>query len=133
MRTHANHHDGLNQINLLAPARALATLWILISPWVLFVTGVALPNVPAAISHFLAGMVIMVFPMAAGTSPKTSEAWVSLAGGVCLVISPWLLGYGNNSWGLALNSIVSGVVIIGLAGWEIGSHRHPRPPVNSIS
>jgi hypothetical protein len=133
MWIHANHRDGLNQINLLEPVRALATLWTLISPWVLFVTALAPTDVRAAISHFLAGMVMMVFPMAARGSPRVSEAWVSLTGGAWLVMSPWLLGYGNNSSSLALNSIISGVVVVGLAGLDIVIHRQAPPPANSTS
>ena len=122
MWTHVKRRDDAHQLNFLPPVRALATLWILISPWVLFVTAVAEPSVPAAISHLVVGMVMMVFAVAPTTSPNASETWVDFAGGMWLAVSPWWLGYGDN-WSLVLNSVVSGVVVIGLSGWEIADRR----------
>jgi hypothetical protein len=60
----------------LRPARALVTLWTDLALG-RFVTAVVLPNVAAAKSRFITGMVMMVFPMATGTSPKISEACVN--------------------------------------------------------
>jgi hypothetical protein len=67
---------------------ALSAL-LFVSPWILDFAGLAI----AARTAWISAIVIAVFSLAAAIKFAEWKEWVTLAGGVWLVIAPWVLGF----------------------------------------
>ena len=90
------------------------------SPWVLGYTGERV----SAWDAWICAVVIGVVSIAALVNFAEWEEWVSVAVGVWLVISPWVLGFTNlatATWAM----VVIGILVAAIAAWEIWSARHP--------
>jgi hypothetical protein len=97
--------------------RALITLWILISPWILVHASMPVVIYPAAlINLFVVGVVLLVVSVAPPTAGKPADAYVSMVGGSWLIVSPWVLGYADSAV-LTCNSAVVGILVLLLSGW----------------
>jgi hypothetical protein len=98
--------DGLN---------ALLGLWMFASPWILeFANAESL----AARSAWVLGLAIIVFAVIAIYMPKAWEEAVNIFLGLCLIASPWALGYFEQSTP-ATNSMVVGLLVTALAIWAM--------------
>ncbi|MER3479444.1 MAG: hypothetical protein C4327_02900 [Meiothermus sp.] len=85
-------------------------LWLVLSPWILGYasTSAALWN------GILVGIVVAVLALTHMRGGPLWEEWVSLALGIWLILSPWLLGFSSLSvptW----NAVVVGVLVAILA------------------
>jgi hypothetical protein len=90
-------------------------LWTIASPWVLgFVTGESL----AASTALLLGTAIVVFAGSAIYMHKTWEEALSIILGICLFVSPWVLGFADQRTPTA-NAVIVGLLVTALAVWAM--------------
>ena len=94
------------------------------SPW-LFSLSLGTPRQTAAI----AGLLIAVLSIAALTAFAVWEEWLNLIVGLCLLASPWLLGF-QDSEAMTVD-VVIGTVVAALAAFEAwmahADERAPKP------
>ncbi len=95
----------LDGINVLLGA------WMFLSPWIL---GFADSRGPASWSAWVLGAAIFIFGLAAASYPGVWEEAVTLILGVLSVISPWLLGFRNDTTPVT-NAVVVGLLVTGFA------------------
>jgi hypothetical protein len=81
------------------------------SPW-LFSLSLGTPRQTAAI----AGLFIAVLSIAALTAFALWEEWLNLIAGLCLIASPWLLGF-QDSDAMTID-VVIGAIVAALAAFE---------------
>ncbi|MBW7852279.1 MAG: SPW repeat protein [Rhodospirillales bacterium] len=95
--------------------------WLIISPWLLgFAAAFA-----AAWNAWLVGAAVGILAIWAIVQFATWQEWVNLVLGLWLIVSPWILGFAAISPGVYWNFVVVGVLIAGLAAWNLAAHRHP--------
>jgi hypothetical protein len=95
-------------------ANTILGLWMFVSPWIL---GFSASSVPARTAWIL-GIAIIVFAGIAVYIPKAWEEALNIILGVCLIISPWALGYTGQSRA-GVNAIIIGFVVTVLAIWAM--------------
>lgn len=88
-------------------------LWLIISPWALNFMLVETPTWNA----WAVGVVIAVAAAAALIAFNKWEEWVEAALGAWLIVSPFLLGFGTETYA-TWNQIVVGVIVGALAVWS---------------
>jgi hypothetical protein len=106
----------------------LLGLWLFFSPWVLrrpapLVNGVAInagPSTPW--NSYIVGAAIFVVAGAALLAFRLWEEWISLALGVWLVISPWVLGFAASD-ALMWNAVAIGGMLIIMSGLTLGQEQ----------
>jgi len=94
----------------------LLAVWLFVSPWLLNYSQEQLP----AWNSFAVAIIVGVFAIAAMIKFAQWEEWITIAVGVWLIISPWLLGYAATVAAMQ-NHVVIGAFVIILAGWEINA------------
>ncbi len=94
----------------------LLGLWLVASPWVL---GYA-AETAAAWNGYIFGAAIALLAAIAFFAQQKWEHWVSLAMGVWLIVSPWVLTY-TALQAAVWNQIVTGLVVCVLAIWAAAS------------
>ena len=98
--------------------------WIFASPWA--IPYVVAGNVPgtkldaaaaltvirnaAAWDHWLIGLALFVLGIAAVVAHRVWEEWMSIALGILLAVSPWVLGF-TNIPGLTWNAVIAGAAV----------------------
>ena len=100
----------------------ILAICLFLSPWVLGFAGEQVP----AWDAWACAVVIGVFAIAALVSFAEWEEWASVAVGLWLVISPWVLGFSTltaATWAV----VVIGILVAVIAAWEIWLAR--RPPM----
>ena len=104
-------------------------VWLFISPWVL---GYAAATTPAW-NAWICGVVIGVVAAIAIARLAEWEDWVTIAFGVWLFISPWVLRFTANS-DAATNAYIVGILFAALGIWgawaarkEISTHGTAQP------
>jgi hypothetical protein len=93
---------------------AVLGAWMVVSPWVLDFAG----SQPAARSAWALGAAIVIF---AGIGIYMHEAWeeaINIVLGICLLGSPWALGFADQSTATA-NAVVTGVLVLAFALWAM--------------
>lgn len=88
--------------------------WLIVSPWAL---GFADAQ-PAAGTTWLLGAAIAIFAGTAVYMPKAWEEAVSIVLGLCLLASPWVMGFADQSTATA-NAVVLGVLVVAFALWAM--------------
>lgn len=89
--------------------------WLIVSPWALGYAG----EVPSALwNAYALGLAVAGFAGLAVYMPKAWEEGASIALGVWLILSPWLLGF-NTHLAASLNSVLVGLLVAGLATWAM--------------
>ncbi|HZV98365.1 MAG TPA: SPW repeat protein [Methylophilaceae bacterium] len=98
-------------------ANFIIGVWLVISPLVM---DRLYGNVPeaAAWSAYILGAAIMVFAIASVYVHRVWEEGLNMLFGVLLIISPWALGFAAHTRS-ALNAIIAGVLVTGLATWAM--------------
>jgi hypothetical protein len=86
--------------------------WLAISPWVL---GYA-AEMAAAWNAHVVGLIIAVAAGAALVAFQKWEEWTNAALGAWLIVSPYLLGFGESAYAL-WNQTIVGLLVGGLAVW----------------
>ena len=110
-------------------------LWMVASPWVLGF--VASPD-RAAPAAWILGAAIVVFAASAIYMHKAWEEALSIILGICLFISPWVLGFVEQTTPTA-NAMIVGLLVMAFAIWSMATdtvvqkwwHEHYRPRVLS--
>jgi SPW repeat len=96
-------------------ASLLVGVWLVLSPFALGFAGAALwVTIILGLFVILAGVEGLVLP-------SYLEEWVEILLGVALVAAPWSIGYEQVS--AAANGVLSGILVILLAGSELWTDR----------
>jgi hypothetical protein len=98
--------DGIN---------AVLGLYMFVSPTIL---RFALDGSPAMRAAWILGLAIVVFAAIAMYMPKAWEEAVNILLGVCLIASPWALGYADQGTPTR-NAVIVGLLVTGLAVWAM--------------
>lgn len=100
------------------PANLVFGLWLLISPWVLAYRMEA----SATWNAVIVGALIVAVALFELFRIRAWEEWTSVALGVWLLISPWLLGFsavGSAMW----TAVIVGLAVAVLALWALGTDK----------
>ncbi|MBM3950214.1 MAG: hypothetical protein FJ311_02030 [Rhodospirillales bacterium] len=107
----------------------LLGIWLIVSPWVLAYTNTQL----AMWNAYILGAIIAIAAAAALIAFHEWEEWVSMALGIWLIVSPWVLGFATTKFTTEVGTLYSatwnfvfiGVFVVGLAGWTTWKAHHP--------
>lgn len=100
------------------PVNLVVGLWMMASPWVLAFESERTPTANAVVFGFL----IAVLALLALFKVMAWEELVSVALGVWLAVSPWVLGF--TTLGVAMwNFVAAGIVVAVLALWVLASDK----------
>ena len=98
--------DGIN---------ALLGVWMFASPTFLQFT---VAGGRATLAAWILGLAIVVFAALAIYMPKAWEEALNIILGVCLLASPWALGYADQGTPTR-NAVIIGLLVTGLAVWAM--------------
>jgi hypothetical protein len=98
--------DGIN---------AVLGLYMFASPSIL---KFAVAGSPAMRAAWILGLAIVVFAAIAMYMPKAWEEALNILLGVCLIASPWVLGYSDQGTPTR-NAVIVGLFVTGLAVWAM--------------
>lgn len=101
------------------PLNLILGLWMAASPWILPYSAELYPTLNAVII----GGLISVLALSELYKVMAWEEWTSVALGVWLVISPWILGFSGITMAM-WNAVAVGVVVAVLALWALGTDKH---------
>jgi len=93
-------------------------IWLILSPWVLLFEH----DTPATRNAVIVGILIVCAEAVTLSWFQVWEEWSNVALGAWLVVSPWVLGVEDPV--ATTNFVVTGVVIAGLALYEVWETRH---------
>ena len=94
---------------------AVLGLWMLASPSLL---GFAVVGSPAMRAAWILGLAIVAFAGIAVYVPKAWEEALNIILGICLLVSPWALGY-SDQVRPTTNAVVVGLLVTALAVWAM--------------
>jgi hypothetical protein len=98
-------------------------IWLLISPVVLHLAGIAMNN---NIAFGILAIIVAIWSMV--VMPQNhAPAWINLAFGIWVFISPWVLGFAAGYPAL-WNSVICGVLLVIFAIVRMSSTRLPASP-----
>ena len=90
-------------------------LWMIVAP---SIYGFAAASNPAAVSAWILGAAIVVFAGLAMYIPKAWEEALNVILGICLIASPWVLGFADR-FTAATNAVVVGLLVIAFGVWAM--------------
>jgi hypothetical protein len=96
-------------------ASLLVGVWLVLSPFALGLEGAAL-----WITVTL-GLCVVLFAIEAFVIPSYLEEWGEILLGLALVVVPWTVGYEQVT--ATVSSVLSGILVISFAVWEIMTDR----------
>src|SRR5262249_59943132 len=96
-------------------ASLLVGVWLVVSPFALGFSGAAV-GITIAL-----GLCVALFAVEAFVIPSYLEEWGEILVGLALVVAPWTIGY--ESVAATASSVLSGVLVIGLAVLELLTDR----------
>jgi hypothetical protein len=100
------------------PLNLILGLWLIASPWVLGHEAEMTPTYNAvAVGILVAALAVLEF-----FKVKAWEEWTSVALGVWLAISPWLLGF-SITVAATTNALIIGIAVAALALWALGTDK----------
>jgi len=94
---------------------AVLGLWMLASPTILQFAAAGSPAMRVA---WILGLAVVVFAGIAIYMPKAWEEALNILLGVCLIASPWALGYADQGMPTR-NAVIVGLLVTGLAVWAM--------------
>jgi hypothetical protein len=94
---------------------AVLGLWMLASPSLL---GFAVVGSPAMRAAWILGLAIVAFAGIAVYMPKAWEEAINIILGICLLVSPWALGY-SDQVRPTTNAVIVGLLVTALAVWAM--------------
>ncbi|HWU49642.1 MAG TPA: SPW repeat protein [Asticcacaulis sp.] len=94
-------------------------IWLFLSPWALAIARADLFPVGVVLWNMLAsGVVVALLGVLALIGKAVWEEWVEMLTGVWLLVSPWILGFGDQP-AMAWNASLCGLTVIALSVWSI--------------
>jgi hypothetical protein len=96
-------------------ASLVVGVWLVLSPFALGLEGAALWITVAL------GLCVVLFAIEAFVIPSYLEEWGEILLGLALVVVPWTVGYEQVT--ATVSSVLSGILVISLAVWEIMTDR----------
>ena len=90
-------------------------LWMIASPWIL---GFAASENLAAPTAWVLGAAIVIFASIAVYIHKTWEEALSIILGICLFVSPWVLGFADARTPTT-NAVIVGLLVTAFAVWAM--------------
>ena len=96
-------------------ASLLLGVWLVLSPFVLCFAGAA------TWITIVLGLCVILFAVEGFVIPSYLEEWGEILFGLALVAAPWTVGYESVS--ATVNSMLSGILVILFAAWELTSDR----------
>jgi SPW repeat len=96
-------------------ASLLVGVWLVLSPFALGFAGAAVWIT------ILLGLSVVLFAVEGFVIPSYLEEWGELLLGLALLAAPWTVGY--ESVTATVNSMLSGMLVILFAAWELTSDR----------
>ena len=100
------------------PVNAMIGVWLVISPWVLGFQN----SSPALSNSLIIGMALLATALGAIFVPSAWEEWTEVGLGVWMALAPWMFGFSNLGLATA-NALVSGIVMLALAMWVLGTDK----------
>ncbi|SCB43910.1 SPW repeat-containing protein [Rhizobium miluonense] len=94
---------------------------LFVSPWIFGFTGEMMPSWNA----WIVAVLLIVLASAALSAFAEWEEWASMALGVWLIASPWLLGFVANA-SARWTDIVLGVLVVAASLWGVWNVHHPH-------
>lgn len=93
---------------------AVLGVWLVVSPWLM-----GYQDVSAAMwTAVIVGAALVAAALGAIFVPRAWEEWTEGGLAVCLIASPWLLGFSTMGAAM-LTAVCTGVVIFALALWTL--------------
>ena len=96
-------------------ASLLLGVWLVLSPFVLGFAGAA------TWITIVLGLCVILFAVEGFVIPSYLEEWGEVLLGLALLAAPWTVGYESVS--ATVNSMVSGILVILFAAWELMTDR----------
>jgi hypothetical protein len=93
----------------------LIGLWVFLSPWVFDLAAV---GGPAAWSSWVLGGAVALIALVTVSMPRNWEEPINALLGVCLFLSPWVLGFSNILTATA-SHMIAGMLVTALACWAM--------------
>jgi len=87
--------------------------WLLLSPWVLDFAA----ETAAMTSMVVMGAALIAAALGAILVPRAWEEWIECVLGLCVIVSPWVLGF--ESLEARSSAVLTGVAVVVLALWTI--------------
>lgn len=100
------------------PANIVLGLWLVISPWILAYA----MEMNAVWNAVIVGALVAALGAYELFEVKAWEEWTTVALGVWLVVSPWVLGFAMMPAAM-WNAVAVGVAVASLALWALGSDK----------
>lgn len=100
------------------PANIVLGLWLVISPWILSYQ----TETSALWNALIVGALVAALAAYELFEVKAWEEWTSVALGVWLVISPWVLGFSMMTAAM-WNAVIVGLAVAVLALWALGTDK----------
>ncbi len=114
------------QVRAASGLNILAGFWLILSPWAL-----AFSTIEAATwNSVLVGLGIAILAMLRIATPLRYEglSWLNFFLGLWLVLSPFLLNFGDVT-GAMWNCVIVGLIVLVLAAWSaVGKRTTPESP-----
>lgn len=101
----------------------LLGIWLFLSPWQLLYVDVSPVASEAA---WVIGTALFVVGLLSRFTFHVAEDIIEIILGLCLIVSPWVLGYVGATTA-AGNAVIVGVLVSLLSLWEIWDARHDIP------
>ena len=89
--------------------------WLVVSPFALGFAGAAVWMT------IVLGLFVLLFAVEGFVIPSYLEEWGEVLIGLALVVIPWTIGYESES--ATVSSVISGLLVILLAAWELATDR----------
>jgi hypothetical protein len=96
-------------------ASLLVGVWLVVSPFLLGFAGAA------TWVTIVLGLFVILFAVEGFVIPSYLEEWGELLLGLALLVAPWTVGYESVS--ATVSSVVSGILVILFAAWELMTDR----------
>ncbi|HSI21431.1 MAG TPA: SPW repeat protein [Methylophilaceae bacterium] len=100
------------------PLNLILGLWLIASPWVLPYSA----ETYATWNAIIIGTLVVLLAVSEVYMLKAWEEWTSVALGVWLMISPWILGFSGNTMAM-WNAVGVGLAVAVLALWVLGTDK----------
>lgn len=113
--TYAHAQDELQRARWSSALNVVAGAWLMLAPFVLSFEG----ENAGQWNHIIVGAAVALMALVRASDPdhRVGVSWANAVLGVWMIVAPYVLGYSDVNQATT-NSIVMGVVILGLAAFS---------------